>query len=177
MFKFYSDCTFESGVSFNWIGLLAVIVSGMSIFFTFSFVYLGKKIELRTNQFQKFGISNLDNIFIELDKTLDNSNTYSNGANFQNVVTSCTSDLQIFCLSLKNIYADVDINRIIFLCEEFSDKIYKNGEQGVLDAKNYKLDIISFKLNIYSTLYDYALNKELSIKNHFIRMFYNKKQN
>ena len=158
MFKIYNDCTFTNPSSFNWVGLLAIVISIISIFCSFHFVFLGKRIEVINSKFQKFCIQNLDLILLPLEEKFNNN--LLTISEIRNSITSCSSDIQLFSLSLQSVYPNIDLDNIISYTETFTDKIY-NTEPNTL-AYESKLDFLVFKVGIYSKLYDFALEKELN---------------
>jgi hypothetical protein len=161
MFKLYHDCTFENASSFNWVGFFALIISLFSIACSFLFVYLGKRVEILTSKFQKFCISNLDFIFSILEEKFNNGNI--NLSSIRNEISTCTSDIQLFCVILKDIYPRIELREIETFTEIFSDKMYeevRNNKRA--KAYDYKLDYMKFKVGVYSKLYDFILKQELN---------------
>jgi hypothetical protein len=158
MFEFYYDSTFTGGSTNSWIPLLALLVSLASILFSFYLLYLNKRVDVLNTKFQKFCISQIDLIFDKLSAKLQDE-TISEGG-MRRTITNMSVELQIFLLALKDIYPQIDLNKLTTVCENFSDEIYKTE---ILDIEVIKLQFMRFKLNMYSALYDYALTKELNL--------------
>jgi hypothetical protein len=161
MFKFYNDCTFEDSNSFDWVSLFALIVSLVSVICSFYFVYLGKKIEIISAKFQKFCIDNIEKIITPIENKFSQSGILI--STFRNDISICTSDIQLFCFTLLDIYPEITFDEIEKLTDEFSDRMYEvvaNNPNAL--CEDHKVDFLQFKILIYSKLYDFVLNKELN---------------
>jgi hypothetical protein len=162
---------FSGSSGFNWIGFAALIVSLLSIFCTLLYLYLGKRVEIVSLKFQKFCIIGLDQILSDLDGKFKNA--IPEPKDIQTLVTDVSTDIQVFLITLKTIYADIDIQQMTLLLESFTDFVYKTTSSGADVKQRY----FSTRVLLYAQLYDYALKKELSlahrlgIKKRFPKLF------
>ena len=68
-------------------------------------------------------------------------------------------ELQLFLIALRDTtYSKINVDHFIKIIEEFTEKIYKADGSTIL---NYKGDYYATKLNIYRSLYQYSLEKEV----------------
>jgi len=157
MYKFY-NYTYQNHTSFSWVPIIAIVISILSIICSLYFIYLSKRIEIINTKFQKFCISNLEEIFKSTDQKLANNVIMLDI--FKKEATDLFVEVQLYITMLTKIYPKIDIREIIRNIEEYTDQLYKKSD---LESIEIRSGYISLKLKIFSLLYDYALAKELSL--------------
>lgn len=163
MFKFYSNCEFSGLSGTSWTSILALFISVGSTICTLLYLYIGKRVDIVSLKFQKFCILALDQILESFDEKLLKASSSVSG--LQNSVTDLSTDLQLFLISLTEIYPYIKIHNMISVLEEFTDFVYK--EKPTYTEVKQKFAIA--RLRLYSHLYDFALQNELSLRKRLAR--------
>lgn len=158
MFEIENLIISESKSSFNWVALIALLVSVASIFVSFYNLYLSKRIEIINTKFQKLCITAIDDLFKSYDEQFQEG--FISLSDARRISTTVYVDVQLYITALKSIYLSIDINKIIRECEDFTDKLYKSEDFDIIEIKSQYL--IS-KLHIYQLLYEFGLKNELSL--------------
>lgn len=158
MFKIYYKSIFE-GSSSSVLPIISILISLFSLFAAVYFIYLTKRMEIINSKFQKLCISNIDDFFQSFDEKIKNNST---PLDFKKESTNFSSDLQMFIISLKNIYPEINISEICIIIEEYSDYIYSLKN---FDNNDIKSKYLSMKLLVFEKLYNYALRNEMSLFN------------
>ena len=170
MFKIFYKCIFEGGSS-NTLSYISISISVVSIGAAVYFIYLTKRMEVINAKFQKLCILNIDEFFNSIDDSFKSKLAL---VRYKKNATNFSINLQIFLISLKKIYPEINILEIIELIEKYSDYIYSLNS---IDNSEIKTEYISMKLLVYDKLYNYALRNELSLFSRigFKKLFLNPK--
>ncbi|TWR30462.1 hypothetical protein FPZ43_05845 [Mucilaginibacter pallidiroseus] len=134
---------------------LAIIISAISIVFTYYSLFLSKQIEVKILMFNKVCFEPIETYLDYIDGKLNESNF---GSNQQNDVVNSLTDLTTYLVSLVRIYPKIDSQKFETLTDGFSDCIY---EQNTVADK--KIEFFKLKQVVLSELLKYAIIEELSI--------------
>lgn len=151
----------QSPSQFNWLGLFALILSVVSIFFGFYFILLTKRIELRKLKFEKFCIDPLDEIFERLDTLFAESISLFV---YRQEITDSFVDIQTLLLTLQKVYKNIPLQKIILLSEAFTDMVYKEESKN-LKINDLKADYLNAKILIYNEFFEFGTKSIFSILN------------
>lgn len=161
MFEIYYE---HHEASFNWVGLIAATVSGLSILATLYYIFVTKRTEILKLKFEKFCISPLDEIFKKIDDLFSTDATVDNS--IKQKITDHFVDIQLLLITLQSIYPSITIQDKIHLIEEFTDKVYNLDESSNLSSIRAKY--FDIKIKLYNNFFEFAMTKELVlIKKHF----------
>lgn len=159
MFKIYY---FQEPSSFNWLGLISIIISCISIFCTFYFIFLTKRAELRKTKFEKFCLAPLDDAFSKLDDLFQRS-VYINI--YKQNITDGFLDIQLLLITLKNVYPNIPVEKIVLLIESFTDSVYNSSTASKTD--DLKADYLSTRILIYNEYFKFAITNEMVLLKRF----------
>lgn len=140
----------------SFLDFLAILISVISIFFTFRSIYFSKKIDLKFNRYEALCISNVNFIFNEIENLF----TYNSNGNIEihrNEILNNLIELNQFMLTLAKIYPNINKEFITSITDDFSDEIFSRG--GTLTE--FKSSYLNTKVLILEKLYDYAIKKEI----------------
>ena len=116
--------------------------------------------EIINHKFQKFCITSLDALFLQVDNKFDSSVTRINKRKQQ--ITDAFVEIQVFITVLKKVYPNIPIEELVLNLETFTDKVYEIDKNSFTELK---ADYLATKLLLYNKLYNFALQKELSLFN------------
>jgi hypothetical protein len=148
----------QESSSFDWVTtLLAVIALIVSIYL----IYLSKKVEIKTNKFNKLCLEPLEKYFDVLSDLIliNKDNAISL---YLNDITSINSDINVFLTKVKTIYPDLNIDFLQDTSIVFTDKAYENGLQN-LQMYTIFGDFLEARMIILDTVYNHSIEKEIRI--------------
>lgn len=144
---------------------LSIFIGVATIFITIYVVYLGKKVEIKINKFNKLCLEPLESEFKLLENLfIVNRNNTIQG--YLNQINDHNSDLCLILTEIKEIYPKMDVDQLQDISHEFTDMAFQH--------QNEKLYIIQAvflrtKIKILSRVYNYALEREINFINSIFR--------
>ena len=139
------------------ISIAAIFVSLFAIIIAFKTIRASKKLDVKYKEFEKLCLENVEKIFSELDTVFSGNN--ANSSIDKMIVTSVSTEFQIFIISLKkSVYSKIDINFLIDRIERFSESIYKYNNPS---PSSFIGEYYSLKLDVYNYLYKHAISEEI----------------
>ena len=148
-----------------WITLL---IGFVTIVATVYVVYLGKRVEISTNRFNKICLEPLESKFKNFNEFLDEHKTQE-VSKYLMRVTNFNTDLNIFLIQMRNVYPKLDINKLQDISISFSDYAYSVSNEKISSIES---EFLKTKIIILNEVYNYCLYSEVK---YFFKPFQFKK--
>lgn len=147
---------------------ITVCVAVVTIIVTVYVVYLGKRVEISTNRFNKICLEPLVDKF-EIFHQFLKDHKYEEVSEHLMEVTNFSTDLNIFLIQLRTIYPKLDINKLQDISISFSDIAYSNQLENMITIES---EFLKTKINVINEVYNYCLYSEVK---YFFKPFQFKK--
>ena len=137
----------------------SLFVGLATILITIYVVYLGKKVEIKTNKFNKLCLEPLE-VKFKILEDLYISNRDDELNKHLKDINDHVNDLCLLLAETKEIYPKLDINVLQDISHEFTDFAFQQKTEKLHATKSL---FLKTKVKILSRVYDFALDKEINI--------------
>lgn len=139
---------------------ITILFAGAAVFVTIYVVFLGKRVEIKINKFNKLCFEPLEIKFDVLQNILEDKKNDDITLHL-NTISEISADFTLVLTQIKHIYPKLNVDELQDMFHDnFTDIAFANGTN-----KMYTIlgDFLKTKITILEKVYDYALFKELKI--------------
>lgn len=135
------------------IALIAAIISIFSLYFTYHVVLFTKRLEMRSNKFQKLILNELDLLFNSIDQIFKN-NKDDTLSSWLNHITDRSVDITLYLIEAKNHFPEINPNQIQDELNSFTDHLYDNS---MSQLNEHEQEYKRSKLNVMGMIYEQSI--------------------
>lgn len=149
------------------IAVSALVLSILTIFFSYYSIYLSKRLEINFLKFDKLGIDTINKLYESLDEIFDKKNI--DVAAYLTTITENIVDVEVFLTKFNDLFDRLELQRITEINERFTDRLYEDSTKQIKDLRT---EYLAYKSRVIFELYEYALNDNTSIRSGIIKSYY-----